>query len=63
METISWTDRVKNEEVLQKVDEGSVLRNIQIRKLNTIGHSLHRKCVLKHSIEGKMRTRIEVTGR
>jgi hypothetical protein len=37
---------VKNEELLQKVEEGSVLHTIKIRKVNRIGHSLHRKCFL-----------------
>jgi hypothetical protein len=54
---------VKNEEILQQVDEGSVLHTIKIRKVNRIVHSLHRKCFLKHSVEGKLGTRIEVTGR
>ena len=63
METINWTDRVKNEEVLHKLDEGSVLHTIKIRKVNRVGHSLHRKCFLRHSVEGKMETKIEVTGR
>jgi len=54
---------VKNEDVLQKVNEGSVLQTIKIRQVSRIGHSLHRKCFLKHFVEGKMGTRIEVTRR
>ena len=32
-------------------------------KANWIGYILHRKCLLKHIIEGKIEGRIEVTGR
>jgi biotin synthase-related radical SAM superfamily protein len=63
METISWNDRVKNKEVLPKVDEGSVSLTTNIRRANGIGHSLHRNFCLQHVVEGKMGRRIEVTGR
>ena len=33
------------------------------RKVNYIGHILHRKCLLKHVIEVQLEGRIEVTGR
>jgi hypothetical protein len=43
MEKISWTDRVRNEEVLHRVkEERNILHTIQIRKANWIGHILHR---------------------
>jgi len=52
MEKISWTDHVRNEEVLLRVNEQ---RNIQYeirkRKANWIGHILHRNCLLKQVIE------------
>jgi hypothetical protein len=55
MEEISWTDRVGNEEVLQRVrKERSGLRKIKRRKANLIGHTLRRNCLLKHIIEGKI---------
>ena len=54
---------VKNEDVLPKVNEWSVLYTIKIRQVNRIGHSLHKKCFLKYFVEGKMGTRIEVTRR
>jgi hypothetical protein len=33
------------------------------RKANLIGHILHRNCLLKQVIEGKLEGRIEMTGR
>ena len=42
LEKISWTDRVKNEEVLHGVNEH--------RKANWIGHILCRNCLLKQAI-------------
>jgi hypothetical protein len=60
---ISWTDRVRNEEIIQKVkEEGNVLQTRR-RKANWIGHVLLRNCILKHVIEGKIEGRIQVTGR
>ncbi|PNF25852.1 hypothetical protein B7P43_G11131 [Cryptotermes secundus] len=55
MEKISWTDYVRNEEVLIRVSEQ--------RKANWIGHVLRRNCLLKEVIEGKIEGRIEVTRR
>jgi ppGpp synthetase/RelA/SpoT-type nucleotidyltranferase len=64
MEKISWTDRVRNEEVLHRVkEERNILQKIKRRKANWIGHILRRNCLLKHVIEGKLEGRLEVTGR
>jgi hypothetical protein len=64
MEKISWTDRVRNEEVLHRVkEERNILHTIKIRKANWIGHVLRRNCLLKHVIEGKLEGRLEMTGR
>jgi hypothetical protein len=64
MEKISWTDRVRNEEVLHRVkEERIILHTIKRRKANWIGHILRRNCLLKHVIEGKLEGRIEMTGR
>jgi hypothetical protein len=53
MEKISWTDRVKNEEVLYRVkEERNSLHTIKRRKAKWIGHILRRNCLLKHVIEG-----------
>jgi hypothetical protein len=64
MEKISWTDRVRNEEVLHRVkEERNILLTIKRRKANWIGHILHRNCILRHVTEGKVEGRIEITGR
>ena len=58
MEKISWTDHVKNEEVLLRVfEQRNILHEIRKRKANWIGHILRRNCLLKHVIEGKIRER------
>jgi hypothetical protein len=63
-EKIIWTDRVKNEKVLQRVKkERNILHTIKGRKANWIGHSLRRNCLLKHFIERKIEDQIEGTGR
>jgi hypothetical protein len=64
MEKISWTDSVRNDEVLHRVkEERNILHTIKIRKANWIGHILSRNCLLKHVIEGKLEGRIEMMGR
>jgi hypothetical protein len=64
MEKISWTDRVRNEEVLHRVkEERNIVHTIKRRKANGIGHILRGNCLLKHVIEGTLEGRIEVTGR
>jgi hypothetical protein len=54
MEKISWTDHVRNEEVLLRVSE---------QRNNWIGHVLCRGCLLKQVIEGKIKGQTEVTRR
>jgi hypothetical protein len=64
LEMISWTDRVRNEEVLQRVkEERNILQTTKRQKANSIGHILRRNCLLKHIIEIKIEGRIEATGR
>ena len=64
MEKISWTDHVRNEEVLLRVNEQrSVLHEIRKRKAIWIGHILGRNCLLKQVIEGKIKGETEVTRR
>jgi hypothetical protein len=64
MEKISWTDHVKNEEVLPRVKEQrNILHEISKRKANWIGHILRRNCLLQQVVEGKIKGGIEVTGR
>jgi hypothetical protein len=61
---ISWTDRVRNKEVLLRVKEQrNILHEISKRKANWIGHILRRSCFLRQVIEGKIKGGIEVTER
>jgi hypothetical protein len=64
MEKVSWTDRVRNEEVLLRLKEQrNILHEISNRKANWIGDILRRNCLLQRVIEGKIQVGIEVTGR
>jgi len=64
MEKISWTDHVRNEDVLLRVKEQrNILRETRKRKANWIDHILRRNCLLQRVIEGKIKWGIEVTGR
>jgi len=64
MEKISWTDHVRNSEVLLRVKEQrNMLHERSKRKANWIGHILRRNCLLQQVIEGKVIEGIEVTGR
>jgi hypothetical protein len=60
---ISWTDLVKNGEVLLRVKRDvNILNTIkgrrEGRKANWIGHILRSNCLIKHLIQGKIeRTR------
>jgi hypothetical protein len=55
MEKISWTDHVRNEEVLLKVEKRNILHEISKGKANWIGHVLQRNCLLQRVIEGNKR--------
>jgi len=62
MEHISWKDFMKNEEVLQRIEEQChIPHTIKRRKANGIDHILCRNCLIKHVSEGKQKE--EVTGR
>jgi hypothetical protein len=64
MEKISWTDHVRNKDVLLRVkDQRNILHEIRKRKANWIGHILRRNCLLQRVTEGTIQGRIEVTGR
>jgi hypothetical protein len=64
MEKISWTDHVRNENVLLRVKEQrNIVHEIPKRKMNWIGHILRRNCLLQRVTEGKIKGRREVTGR
>ena len=64
MEKISWTDHVRNEEVLLTVNEQrDILHEKRKRKANWIGHILLRNRLLQYVFEGKVKGQIEVTRR
>jgi hypothetical protein len=63
MEKNSWTDRVRNEEVFQKVKDRNILHEISKRKANWICHILRRNCLLKRAIEGNIKGSIDITGK
>jgi len=63
MEKISWTDRVRDEEALQRVkEERNIVQTIKRRKANWI-FLLCTSCLPNHVIEGKIEGRVEVTVR
>ena len=56
MEKISWTDHVRNEEVLLRVKEQrNILHEISKRKGYWIGYILRRNCLLQRVIKGKIK--------
>ena len=64
VDKISWTDHVRNEEVLLRVNEQrNILHEIRKRKANWIGHILRRNCLLQQIIERKIKGQIDVTRR
>jgi len=69
MEKISWTDRVRNEEVLEESRRTGISyqkkkkKKKKKKKTNWTDHILRRNCLLRHVIEGKIEGRLEVTGR
>jgi len=61
---ISWTDRVRNGEVLLRVKEQrNIIHEMSKQKANWIGHILYRNRLLQWVIEGKVKGGIDVTGR
>jgi len=56
MGKISWTDHVKNEDVLLRVKEQRyILHETRKRKASWISHILRRNCLLQWVIEGKIK--------
>jgi hypothetical protein len=52
IEKMSWTDRVKSEEVLYRVkEEINILRTVKRRRVSSIGLILSGNCLLEHVIE------------
>ena len=55
MEKIKWSEKVTNEQVLERMREKrTILNNILRRKVNLISHILRRKCLLHDAVEGQM---------
>jgi hypothetical protein len=64
MEKISWTDHVRNEEILLRVKkQRNILHEISKRKANYISPILRGNCLLRQVIKGKIKGGIEATGR
>ena len=64
MEKISWSDRVRNGEVLLRVKEqGNILHEMSKRNAKGIGHFSLRNCLLRRVIEGKIKGGMYVKGR
>jgi len=64
MVKISWSDHVRNEEVLLRVKEQrNILHEISKRKANWIGHILSINFILQQVIKEKIKWGIKATGR
>jgi len=64
MENISWIDRLRNDEVLLRIQEDrNILHTLNRSKGNRIGHIFRRNCILKQFIEGKIDGRIDCDGK
>jgi len=61
MGKISLTDRMRNEEALQRVKDNEYPTNNKRRKAKS--YISLRICLLDHVIEGKIEGKVEVTGR
>jgi len=58
LEEVTCTDRVRNEEVLQRVKDVRNILHIEKKKANWIDHILDRNCLLRHVTEAKVEVRI-----
>jgi len=50
---VSWTEKITNEEVSRKGEDKSILRTIQQRKYNWLGHVLRHDRMLLTILEGR----------
>ncbi|KAJ4441820.1 hypothetical protein ANN_11679 [Periplaneta americana] len=58
MERVKWTDRIRNEAVLERVGEERMIpKLIRKRKRNRLGHWLRSNCLLKDALEGMVNGR------
>jgi hypothetical protein len=63
MQKISWIDRVGNEVLHDVKEESNIQHTVKRRKVNWIGHILRGNFLIEHIIEGKVGSKIELTGR
>ena len=64
MEKISWSDHVRNEDVLFRIKEQrNILHEIRKWKANWTDHILRRNCLLQRVTKEKIQGGIEVTRR
>jgi hypothetical protein len=63
VDTINWTDGVKNGVLHRVMEERNILHTIKRRKPNWISHILCRNCLLKCVIAEKTEEDLEVPGR
>jgi hypothetical protein len=64
MGKISWTDHVRNEDVMLRAKvHRNILHEIRKRETKWIGHILHINCFLQRVFEGKISVGIERQGR
>ena len=55
-EKIKWSEKVTNEQMLDRIGEKRrLLNSILRRKANWFGHIVRRNCLLHDAIEGQMR--------
>jgi hypothetical protein len=54
LEKISWTDRVRNEELHRVKGQKNILHSIRTKKAISDGHIFRRNCLIKHVIEGNI---------
>jgi len=55
---------LRNEELLRRIkEERNISHTMKRSKVNWIGHIWRTICLLQHVIEGKIKGRIEMTGR
>lgn len=55
MERVKWTDKVRNQEVLERVgEEKQILKVIKERKRNWLGYLTRSNCLIKDALEGIM---------
>ena len=63
MEKINWSEKVTDEQVLDRIGEKiTLINNILRRKDNWIGHILRRNWLLHDAIDGQI-TEVKVVGR